>query len=546
VALGLTVALAGLVLGVVLGGQLTREGYSVDEEFTLFAVRGIQAYGLPLLPSHLLYDRGILYSYAAWLGGLVAAPSLPTFRGIACAAALGALLALFSLVRTVANGRAAILAVALVSVSVPFVAVATTARFYAPFLLFYVLALRALARQASSTRLTVPGAWGVAAVHERALPTTVALVSLFVLALLARGTHELAFTLAGVPVAAFVFSSRRRRRAWAACTVALLAGLITAQLALVAVHQWAPAPARAAVSAATHDVSEPSMLTRFFVWQLVNLIEWPLDPLDFFVHILRLSPGLAFAVVLTLVLRIAGKGAPWSAPQRFAHILWIGWVLLFGVIDSGITTNYLLVPVVLMLTALAIDIAVLTPRAWFTPVALMLLLSVSVEQWAGGPQPLTDGGRSFVAEASARLDGARPTLTAPTGVSLPDLATRADLVACTDELACLLLAGRVDRWLALDDFLRTRFIVVRNGREQGVYAGSPVARTLPELFEVEAGQRPRDRVVVIDVFKDLPVGPSERFLVRALRDTPLPIRVILETSRLRVLEITRAAAGVPP
>ena len=39
--------------------QLTRAGYSVDEEFTVFAVRGIQAEGLPLLPSKLLYDRGL-------------------------------------------------------------------------------------------------------------------------------------------------------------------------------------------------------------------------------------------------------------------------------------------------------------------------------------------------------------------------------------------------------------------------------------------------------------------------------------------------------
>ncbi len=36
-----------------------------------------------------------------------------------------------------------------------------------------------------------------------------------------------------------------------------------------------------------------------------------------------------------------------------------------------------------------------------------------------------------------------------------------DRVACTDELACLLLVGRVDAWLALDDYVRERFVVTR-------------------------------------------------------------------------------------
>ncbi|MGH9219441.1 MAG: hypothetical protein ACRD1W_09065, partial [Vicinamibacterales bacterium] len=42
--------------------------------------------------------------------------------------------------------------------------------------------------------------------------------------------------------------------------------------------------------------------------------------------------------------------------ERAAHLLWIGWVLWFGVIESGITTNYLLLPVSFMLIAIAIDV----------------------------------------------------------------------------------------------------------------------------------------------------------------------------------------------
>ena len=45
--------------------QVGRPGYSVDEDFTAFAVRGIHAHGVPLLPSGLLYDRGLAYSYAS-------------------------------------------------------------------------------------------------------------------------------------------------------------------------------------------------------------------------------------------------------------------------------------------------------------------------------------------------------------------------------------------------------------------------------------------------------------------------------------------------
>ena len=113
---------------VILAGsfQISRPGYSVDEEFTEFAVRGIQAHGLPLLPSGLLYDRGLAYSYASVVinGRLVS---------LICGA-LSVVLA-FVLVRRVAHNLSAIAAAVLVATSVPFWATATTARFYAPFLL---------------------------------------------------------------------------------------------------------------------------------------------------------------------------------------------------------------------------------------------------------------------------------------------------------------------------------------------------------------------------------------------------------------------------
>ena len=76
------VALIGLAALILVAGalELTRTGYSVDEEFTVFAVRGIQAEGLPLLPSRLLYDRGLAYSYASWMAGALSRTELPAFR----------------------------------------------------------------------------------------------------------------------------------------------------------------------------------------------------------------------------------------------------------------------------------------------------------------------------------------------------------------------------------------------------------------------------------------------------------------------------------
>ena len=121
--------------------QLTRPGYSVDEEFTVFAVRGIQQHGLPILPSGLLYDRGIAYSYAAWLAGAVTASELPAFRAISLFSAAVCVLLTYFLVRRLSGDNAGAIAAFLVTVSVPFWATSTTARFYAPFLGSYLLSL---------------------------------------------------------------------------------------------------------------------------------------------------------------------------------------------------------------------------------------------------------------------------------------------------------------------------------------------------------------------------------------------------------------------
>src|SRR5262245_5179829 len=141
-------ALAAFILAAVATGaaaELNRPGYSPDEEFTVFAVRGIPATGLPVLPSGLLCDRGLLYSYAPRPACALGGDELSAARTLSLLCALGALGVLYRGIRAIASPSAALLAVLLVAPSVPFWVVATSARFYAPFLLLYLATLSTLA-----------------------------------------------------------------------------------------------------------------------------------------------------------------------------------------------------------------------------------------------------------------------------------------------------------------------------------------------------------------------------------------------------------------
>jgi hypothetical protein len=495
--------------------EACRNGYTTDEEFTAFAVGGIDRHGLPLLPSGFLYDRGLAYSYAAWLTGLVVEPPLAAARVAALLAAIAALLALFDLIRRVSTAGAAMLATALVAVSLPYWAAATTARFYAPFLLFYLLALRAMPAFAHD-----PSSPGL----RRASPAPLRLCAL---AFLARLTHEIAFTLAAVPLVALVVDRRPNGRRWAVATLAVTLGLVSAQALLVALHV-AVEGTGANVSPDASTGAPASMIDRFFVWQVVNLVAWPLDPFEFLRHIAASMPLMTALAGLLLALRVLGAGRPWSGRERAVHAHWAGWVVFFGVIDSGITINYLLLPVVSMMAALAIDLAAVTPRRIVAPAGLVLVALVGLEQWGWTPR-------------WERLEAVRPTIVAPAGTDLARLAAEAEHVACTDELACLLLAGRVDTWLALDPFLRERFIVSRNGRDAGVYAGSPVVSRLDDLFVPRNGAPVPRQVLVIDVFKDLPVGPSSAFLPRAVAASAVEAPTIAENPRMRVVALRPGA-----
>jgi hypothetical protein len=525
--------------------QLTRPGYSVDEEFTVFAVRGIEAHGLPILPSGLLYDRGVAYSYAAWMAHAVTGSELPAYRALSLLSAALCVMLTFFLVRRVAGDPPAIVASLLIVVPLPFWATATTARFYAPFLGAYLLSLYLLTHRH----------WWMGLIAAAAL---------------ARLTHELAFTLAVIPAICWCVAAGDRRH-WLRMTLAVAAGLIIGQLVLLGMHFAAPA-------------SGDTMVRRFFLWQVLNLFErpgerqfaipivvmvmawivWPQRarlisvvalalaaatlsysvalasntapmslelmsgvaeagsryPLDMFWYLVRHTPIAASAALLLLAYRARHE---WPPRHRAAQALWVGWVLWFGVIDSGITTNYLLLPITFLMIAIAVDaLSIRLPR---TAIWVLLIL-VSIDQWRG-----------------TSLAAARPTITA---AGLDDIRRSLqpnDRIVCTDELGCMMLVGRIDRWLALDDFVRERFLVRRgDGPVSGVYTGVPaVMRPAEALVPNDDGTWP-ERILVVDIFKEYPIGNSRSWLPRAIEQDGVRAVTLIETPQWRVLQISAPEA----
>ena len=538
--------------------EITRPGYSVDEEFTAFAVRGIREHGLPILPSGLLYDRGIAYSYAsAAIDG----------RAVSLVCAALSLVLISGLVRRL-DVHAALIAPLLVATSVPFWATATTARFYAPFFLLWIGTLVTL----SSPALGTLGTLGV----------------LGILAFIARLSHELAFLLAVVPAIAVVVD-RNNRRHWLRSAAAIVAGLLIAQALILALH-------------ASDPPSGDTMVRRFFLWQVVNLLERPGDrqfgialvvmvtgllmapdrarlwivsslsaaamiiafsiarasnsaplstelvmsvlrdgsryPLDMFWHLARTTPLTLTLAVAGISARVAGAGhrhgseaREWRPAERGAHLLWIGWVAWFGVIESGLTTNYLLLPLSFMLIAIAIDLNALVlrplPAGLRAVIATLVIAAVALDQWRG------EGS------LANRLEAARPTIHVPGIEEIRDSLQPTDRVVCTDELGCLMLVGRIDRWLALDDYVRERFVIRRTpGVVTGVYTGVPALMRPAELFSSNRDGSLPDRTIVIDIFKEYPIGNSRSWLPKAIEEDGLQVTPLLETPQVRVLQVS--------
>src|SRR5712692_8338154 len=116
-------------------------GYFLDEELTYAAAHGIQTHGVPVLPSGVLYDRGLLYSYLAWLSGVVIGQGFVAYRLPSLLAALVMPVVLFRTARVMVGDWPALGVAALIVFS-PFHAfVSDWARFYGLTLLLSVAAL---------------------------------------------------------------------------------------------------------------------------------------------------------------------------------------------------------------------------------------------------------------------------------------------------------------------------------------------------------------------------------------------------------------------
>jgi hypothetical protein len=141
------------------------------------------------------------------------------------------------------------------------------------------------------------------------------------------------------------------------------------------------------------------------------------------------------------------------------------------------------------------------------------------------------------------LETARPTIVADGIDAIKSTLQPNDRVVCTDELGCMMLIGRIDRWLALDDFVRERFLVRRgDGPQTGVYTGVPAVFRPADLFAPDAGGAMPDRVVIVDIFKDYPIGNSRMWLPTAIDQDGVRVVPLLETPQLRVVEISAPEA----
>jgi hypothetical protein len=104
-----------------------------------------------------------------------------------------------------------------------------------------------------------------------------------------------------------------------------------------------------------------------------------------------------------------------------------------------------------------------------------------------------------------------------------------------------MLLGRIDMWLALHDYVRERFVVRRSPTEvTGVYTGVPAVFRPGELLRPNKEGFSPTRTIIVDIFKDYPIGNSKSWLPRAIEQDGLLVTPLLETPQARVLQISPA------
>lgn len=150
-----TTAALVLVLLVALGvrtTEITRPGYTLDEEVSYLAVQGVSATGVPSLPSGSVYQRGLPYTYAAWLSGSWFGQDILSYRLPSLVFGLLSVLLVFLLGARLLSRPSACLAAALMALSPTHVALSQWARFYSMFVAMYLLTLLLLMLSLSRQR----------------------------------------------------------------------------------------------------------------------------------------------------------------------------------------------------------------------------------------------------------------------------------------------------------------------------------------------------------------------------------------------------------
>ena len=574
---------AAVAAAVAIGAALVgRPGYGPDEEITWFAVEGIKAHGIPILPSGLAYFRGPGYSYLAWLTEIASGAGFEAYRwlGVICLAA--AVIATAWLARSLFDrGVVAAWLVALAPVAA---AGGAYARFYMPFAAVCTLTLLVAAHMRERPRLRawfVMGCVAARSLHEfgmllalvpaagwlcagsagerrsfawLSLVTTAALVAEHTLLLwlpciawnCESATWGLSssglptFTTTALPVAAFaapreiVFAiavsgvaagvSYRTIRADRVFTVAaagaaaLFANGVVAALVvlwLIAMPSHGGKIVRSGLLAATAGsvawiavilVRGNALVDARFVWQLLQgSFAFPWSGIRYLV---TEQPVAASAIALGVWRGAFAASTRFTIPARTLAVLLYLELLSFGVTGMEVRPRFLalVMPLIAVFAGAGIHWLAGTAAAPFSRrsvhaarlvVVSIVILAVgylSGEQ-ASAIVPHRDPGPGAAWWTKWSPPVALSTLAIDHDIVAPD-----DLIVTNDELAALLILGRVDYWWPPDPTSAERYAFTdrRGGQARGLYGGAPV---LPDLPALELLIQYRDtRGVVVALF----------------------------------------------
>ena len=150
-----------------------------------------------------------------------------------------------------------------------------------------------------------------------------------------------------------------------------------------------------------------------------------------------------------------------------------------------------------------------------------------VDQWRG------DGS------LAARLAAARPPSASPGIDEIRAGLQPADRVACTDELGCLMLVGRIDAgWRSTTTFASASWCGAATDRPSASTPACPRCFVPPICSRPNADGTLPDRVVIVDIFKEYPIGNSRSWLPKRHRGGRLQVTPLLETPQMRVLQVS--------